>query len=66
MVAEPEVMLADEPTSNLDADASMGLMSILKALHTQGKTVVLSSHDPQWISLATKIYGLQGGRLRAR
>jgi putative ABC transport system ATP-binding protein len=66
LAGDPEVMLADEPTSNLDAEAALGLMSILKAIHSQGKTVILSSHDPQWLSLATKSYELQGGRLRAR
>jgi putative ABC transport system ATP-binding protein len=66
LVGEPEVILADEPTSNLDMDASAKLMSMLQAIHGQGKTVVLSSHDPQWAPLASHVYELDRGRLHAR
>jgi putative ABC transport system ATP-binding protein len=66
LAGEPEVLLADEPTSNLDADSSTMFMALLKAIHNQGKTVILSSHDPQWASVATQVYELQQGRLRAK
>jgi putative ABC transport system ATP-binding protein len=59
----PEVVLADEPTSNLDAEASQALLAIFRELHAEGKTVVLSSHDPAAIALATQVYQLQKGRL---
>ena len=41
---QPEVVLADEPTSNLDAEASQALLAIFRELHAEGRTVVLSSH----------------------
>jgi putative ABC transport system ATP-binding protein len=63
LAGEPEVILADEPTSNLDAEASRALLSILQESHAEGRTVVLSSHDPAAIGLATRVYELKGGRL---
>ena len=60
---QPEVVLADEPTSNLDAEASQALLAIFRELHAKGKTVVLSSHDPAVIALATQVYRLQKGRV---
>jgi putative ABC transport system ATP-binding protein len=63
LVGHPEVLLADEPTSNLDETSAEILKSILEEFHRDGKTVILSSHDPQLVSLATKIYSLEKGRL---
>jgi putative ABC transport system ATP-binding protein len=64
LVAEPEVLLADEPTSNLDPDASAGLLAQLRALHEGGTTVILSSHDPQMATLGTCVFALAAGRLQ--
>jgi len=64
LAGEPEVILADEPTSNLDAEASCALLTIFRELHEEGKTVVLSSHDPAVIALATRMYELRAGRLK--
>jgi putative ABC transport system ATP-binding protein len=64
LAGEPEAILADEPTSNLDAEAAQTLLAIFKELHAEGKTIVLSSHDPAVIALATRVYHLQRGRLR--
>jgi putative ABC transport system ATP-binding protein len=61
----PEALLADEPTSNLDAEASRVLLAIFQELQAEGKTVVLSSHDPTVIALATQVYELHGGKLRS-
>jgi putative ABC transport system ATP-binding protein len=63
LAGRPEAVLADEPTSNLDAEASQALLAVFRELHAEGKTVVLSSHDPAVIALATQVYRLQGGRL---
>jgi putative ABC transport system ATP-binding protein len=60
----PEVVLADEPTSNFDDEASQVLLAIFRELHAEGKTVVLSSHDAAVVALATRVYRLQGGRLK--
>jgi ABC-type lipoprotein export system ATPase subunit len=63
LAGQPEVVLADEPTSNLDPEAGQTLLSILREMHAEGKTLVLSSHDPQMKCLATRIFQLHAGRL---
>jgi ABC-type lipoprotein export system ATPase subunit len=59
----PEVVFADEPTSNLDPESGRLLLGVFQELHAQGKTVILSSHDPQMVPLATCVLELEGGRL---
>ena len=46
IIADPELLLADEPTGNLDPQNSEILMSLIEEFHKQGGTVVLVSHDP--------------------
>ncbi len=64
LAGEPEVVLADEPTSNLDAEAAQTLLAIFQELHAQEKTLVLSSHDPAVLALATRVYELRKGKLK--
>ena len=45
MVANPELILADEPTGNLDRDLTMHLMEIFKQFHTYGTTVIMATHS---------------------
>lgn len=45
LLNNPEIILADEPTGNLDPQTSIELMQILKSLNEQGKTVVVATHD---------------------
>jgi ABC-type lipoprotein export system ATPase subunit len=65
LAGQPEVLLADEPTSNLDRAASQVLVSVLQEMHQEGKTLLVSTHDPQVIALATRVYELEGGRLKS-
>jgi putative ABC transport system ATP-binding protein len=65
LAGQPEILIADEPTSNLDPGAAGTLAEILREIHAEGKTVILSSHDPQLIALATQVYELEAGRLKA-
>jgi putative ABC transport system ATP-binding protein len=64
LAGEPEVLLADEPTSNLDPATSAILLTAIRELHAAGKTVILASHDPGVIALASRVLELQGGRLK--
>jgi ABC-type lipoprotein export system ATPase subunit len=63
LAGEPDVLLADEPVASLDPDAGQVVIGLLRQVHAAGKTVVLSSHDPELVGLATHVYELKGGRL---
>ena len=54
IASEPEIILADEPTGNLDANSSREIMDILKNLHKQGATVVLITHDKNVADMAQR------------
>jgi ABC-type ATPase involved in cell division len=64
LVGQPEVLLADEPTSQLDPSAAGELRTLICEIHAGGTTVMLSSHDPQLVALGTTIYELDAGRLK--
>ncbi len=51
LVHEPVLILCDEPTANLDHQNSLQFIEILKRLHHEGKTVVVATHDPLFLSL---------------
>jgi putative ABC transport system ATP-binding protein len=64
LAGQPEALLADEPTSNLDPSMGQELLDLFRQLHGEGKTVVLASHDPRAISFATHVLELEAGRLK--
>jgi putative ABC transport system ATP-binding protein len=62
LAGQPEVVLADEPTSNLDQHSTETLLSAFREMHAEGRTVLLSSHDPRVIALATVVCELEAGK----
>jgi putative ABC transport system ATP-binding protein len=52
LVADPNIILCDEPTANLDKDNSLLFIDILGKLHSMGKTIVIATHDPLFDSLS--------------
>ena len=46
LIADPDVMIADEPTAHLDQKLSVELLDILAALNSEGKTIIIATHDP--------------------
>ncbi len=61
LVNDPELILADEPTGNLDSSSGLGIMQLLSELHQQGRTVLVVTHDPRMQHFATHtIYLLDG------
>jgi putative ABC transport system ATP-binding protein len=61
VVGSPELVIADEPTAELDSHASEALLQAIHGLAVQGQTVVLSTHDPQAIEVADKTVWLRHG-----
>jgi putative ABC transport system ATP-binding protein len=63
LVADPPILLADEPTGNLDSATGAGILSLIESLWQAGRTVVLVTHDPAIAAHAGQIYWLKDGRL---
>lgn len=59
----PDIILADEPTGNLDGRAGSEIMDIFKRLNKEGKTVILITHEPGIAQMATTCYRLENGGL---
>ncbi len=60
---DPELILADEPTGNLDLKNAQKIMRVLQFLKSQGKTVIVSTHDIQIRELADQVFCLEEGKL---
>ena len=60
---DPELILADEPTGNLDAKNAQKIVQVLQFLKSEGKTVIVSTHDLQIRELADMVFCLEDGRL---
>jgi len=60
---DPEIILADEPTGNLDSKTGKSVFQYLKKLHSQGKTIILVTHDDSLAAQAQRILTLVDGRI---
>ncbi len=65
LVTEPALILADEPTGNLDSQAGAEVIAILRELHSTGRTIVLITHDPAVAAAAGRQVRIADGRLAA-
>jgi len=63
LVNDPEILLADEPTGNLDSQSGREVMSTFKSLHEQGKTVIVVTHDPEVASYADRVLHIRDGKI---
>ena len=63
LVTEPSIVLADEPTGNLDSRSGVEVMSILQDLNSQGITVVLVTHDAKVARHAQRVVHIQDGQI---
>ena len=66
VAGRPPIVLADEPTGNLDSAAGDAVMQMLGELHAGGSTVCLATHNPRYIELATRHIYLFDGRIADR
>jgi putative ABC transport system ATP-binding protein len=64
LVTEPAIILADEPTGNLDTQTSMEVMALFQELNEQGITIVLVTHEPDIAVYASRIVEVRDGRIR--
>jgi putative ABC transport system ATP-binding protein len=62
LINDPEIVIADEPTSNIDAESIKILFDILLELKRKGKTIIVSSHDPVFLDHSETIFLLKDGR----
>ncbi len=60
---DPEVILADEPTGNLDTKTGLEIMKLFVKLNKEGKTIILVTHDLNLMKYARKVLELQDGRI---
>jgi putative ABC transport system ATP-binding protein len=62
-VVNPALILADEPTGNLDSHATEEILRIFARLNLEGRTVVLITHEPDVAAQAKRVIRLQDGRI---
>jgi len=63
LVGEPRLLLADEPTGNLDTQMARGVMELLEELHRSGATIVMVTHDPDLAARAQRQVHIMDGQL---
>ncbi|MDQ3721404.1 MAG: ABC transporter ATP-binding protein [Actinomycetota bacterium] len=63
LAADPELVLADEPTGNLDSASAAGVLELVRALAGDDRSVVLVTHDPRAAAIADRVLELRDGRL---
>jgi len=63
LVTDPAVLLADEPTGNLDSNTSKDIFNLLKGLHSEGQTIVMVTHDAKAATYGTRMITLRDGSI---
>ncbi|MCI8430485.1 MAG: ABC transporter ATP-binding protein [Lachnospiraceae bacterium] len=65
IAAKPPVILADEPTGNLDSRSTQEIMNVLKDLHKSGRTVILITHDDEIAAQVKRVVRIKDGKIEA-
>jgi putative ABC transport system ATP-binding protein len=65
LLARPPLLLADEPTGNLDAKTGQGVIELFRELHQEGMTLLIVTHEARVSHAATRVLVLREGRLQA-
>ena len=63
IVGSPEIILADEPTGNLDSRSSHIVMEELKSIHEEGNTIIMVTHNPSLTTYATRVINMLDGQI---
>src|SRR5581483_4247743 len=61
LVGKPDLLLADEPTGNLDSQTAVEIMSLLRTLHDEGHTIIVVTHDPGVAAYCRRTVRMQDG-----
>jgi len=61
LVSDPAILLADEPTGNLDTESSLEILKLLRDLNQQGRTIVLITHEADIAAFAQRVVRLRDG-----
>ena len=64
LVNDPSIILADEPTGNLDSKSGIEIMKILDQLHSKGNTIILVTHEQEIADHANRIITIFDGRVK--
>ena len=65
LVTEPAILLADEPTGNLDSHSGAEVIELFHDLHATGRTIILITHDPEVAAVADRQIHIRDGRIAA-
>ena len=65
LVNRPSILLADEPTGNLDSTTSEEIMAVFGELHRLGQTVIMVTHEPDIAAFAERVVVLRDGRVES-
>ena len=63
LINDPSILIADEPTGDLDVDTELEIMELFKELNHEGKTIVMVTHNPDLVPYATRTFGMDRGKL---
>ncbi len=63
LASDPDLILADEPTGNLDTRTSRQIMDLLRSLHNGGKTIIMVTHEPDLAEYARNLLYMKDGRI---
>ena len=63
LITNPQIILADEPTGNLDSSSGLEILAIFKRLHRDGRTIIIVTHDEEVAEHADRIIVLKDGRI---
>lgn len=66
LINDPDIIIADEPTSNLDLENSKIIMELLKNISSENKAVLISTHDFEFLDYTSKIYCMDKGILKEK
>jgi putative ABC transport system ATP-binding protein len=63
LINGPSILIADEPTGDLDVDTEIEIMDLFRVLNREGTTIIMVTHSPDLVPYATRVYGMVRGKL---